>query len=89
VLKVTFAMDPEVDGELGPRAEDVAQEAIDATATAYTDNAEIDVDEQLRIQLSSRGIRAVNEEWLSETAREIRSGHHTRVADQDAGPAGP
>jgi hypothetical protein len=78
-----FEMEPEVDGELGARVEDVAQEAIDATATTYTNDAGIDVDEFLRVQLSSRGIRAVNEEWLAETAHQIRSGHEIRVGEPD------
>jgi hypothetical protein len=85
---MNFEMDPEVNGELGARVEDVAQEAIDATATTYTNDADIDVDEHLRIQLSSRGIRAVNEGWLSEIAHEIRSGHEVRVGEPDGSVSG-
>lgn len=80
---MTFQMEPVVEGDLGASVEDVAQEAIDATATTYTTDAGIDVDEHLRLQLSSRGIKAVNEEWLAETGHTIRSGHASREGQSD------
>jgi hypothetical protein len=83
VLRVKFEMEPEVAGDLSARVEDVAQEAIDAVAATYASDAEIDVDQHLRAQLSGRGIRAVSEEWLSEIAQEIRSGHPVRVGEPD------
>jgi hypothetical protein len=83
VLRVKFEMEPEVAGDLGARIEDVAQEAIDATAATYASDADIDVDQHLRAQLSGRGIRAANEEWISETAQSIRSGHRVRVGEPD------
>jgi hypothetical protein len=83
VLRVKFEMEPEVAGDLGARIEDVAQEAIDAVAATYASDAEIDVDQHLRAQLSGRGIRAVSEKWLSEIAQEIRSGHPVRVGEPD------
>jgi hypothetical protein len=76
-------MNAQYEGELGAPVEEVVQESIDAVATTYTNDAGIDVDEQLRTQLSSRGIRAVDESWLSEVAHQIRSGHHVRVGEPD------
>jgi hypothetical protein len=81
-------MNAEYDPDLGAPVQDVAQEAIDAVATTYTNDAGIDVDQQLRAQLSSRGIRAVDESWLSEVAHDIRSGHHVRVGQPDVSVKG-
>src|SRR3954453_12035711 len=72
-----------IDGELGAPIEDVAQEAIDATATAYTTDAAIDVDEQLRVQLHARGVVAGDEERIRELAHRILSGHHVSVGRPD------
>jgi hypothetical protein len=88
VLTVKFEMDPEVAGDLGSPIEDVAQEAIDAVAATYASDAGIDVDQQLRAQLSGRGIRAANEEWISEIAQAIRSGHRVRVGEPDGSVGG-
>jgi hypothetical protein len=88
VLTVKFEMDPEVAGDLGAPIEDVAQEAIDAVAATYASDAGIDVDQQLRAQLSGRGIRAANEEWISEIAQAIRSGHRVRVGEPDGSVVG-
>ena len=76
-------MGAECEGELGAPVQDVAQEAIDAVASTYTHEADIDVEEHLRVQLSSRGIKAVHESWLSEVGREIRSGHRVQVGRSD------
>ena len=80
-----FEMASDFEGELGAPVEDVAQEAIDATATAYANyaDADIDVEQHLRAQLSSRGIRAADEEWIAEAAHEIRSGHRVSVGRPD------
>src|SRR3954453_17033854 len=83
-----------IDGELGAPIEDVAQEAIDATATAYTTDAAIDVDEQLRVQLHARGVVAGDggrgrgvaprqRETTPRLAPRIRSGHHVPVGRPD------
>ena len=69
--------------DLGAPAEDVAQEAVDATATTYTNDASIDVTEHLRSQLSSRGLRTKHEEELEGLAAKIRSGYHVRLGAQD------
>ena len=68
---------------LGARIEDVAQEAIDATATLYTNDPDIDVEEQLRGQLSGRGVAAADEATLDEIARSIRAGHSESVGQSD------
>lgn len=46
------------DTDLGAPVRDVVQEAIDATATRYTGAPELDVDQALREELRSRGVRA-------------------------------
>jgi hypothetical protein len=69
--------------QLGARIEDVAQEAIDATALAYANDAAIDVDQHLRAQLSSRGIAAADTETLAEIQRAIRAGHPSSVGRSD------
>jgi hypothetical protein len=81
-----FEVLPDFDGELGARVEDVAQEAIDATATLYTSDGGIDVDDQLRTQLQARGLSAP-EETIAEVARGIRSGHHVAVGRSDGSVA--
>ena len=88
VRSVKFEMEPEVAGELGARIEDVAQEAIDAVAATYASDADIDVEQHLRDQLSGRGIRAVNQDWISEVAQDIRSGHPVRVGEPDGSGGG-
>lgn len=78
-----FEVVRDIEGELGAPIEDVAQEAIDATATAYTTDASIDVDEQLRVQLRARGIAASDEATIAELAHGIRSGHHVSIGRPD------
>ncbi|SFC33861.1 hypothetical protein SAMN04487968_105233 [Nocardioides terrae] len=78
----------DIDGELGAPIEEVAQDAVDATAGLYTSDASLDVEEQLRIQLHARGIAAVDEASISELAHGIRSGHHVSIAGSD-GPDVP
>jgi hypothetical protein len=68
------------DGVLGAPAAEVAQSAVDATETAYANDSGIDVERRLGEELSSRGLRASNGEWLGEAARRIRSGHHVTVS---------
>lgn len=78
-----FEIDPERATELGAPVDDVAQEAIDATATLYADEAGVDVEKLLAAQLASRGLRAGDEQLITELAHEIRSGHHVRVGRSD------
>ena len=77
-----FEIDPGRTDELGAPVLDVAQEAIDATAGTYASDAEIDVEDHLRAQLSSRGLRA-DDAAVVEVARAIRSGHQVTVGNQD------
>ena len=78
-----FEIANDYDGELGAPIDDVAQEAIDAAATTYTGDASVDVEQQLRAQLASRGIQAADEESIAQIAQEIRSGHHVSVGRPD------
>ncbi len=75
-------MELRADQDLGAPIEDVAREAADATSTAYTHDAGIDVEEHLRAQLASRGVSA-DEEELRELAAEIRSGHGVELGHPD------
>jgi hypothetical protein len=83
VLKVNFEMAPEFEGEVGAPIDHLAQEAINATATAYADDAGIDVEQLLRAQLSSHAIEARNDQWIAQTGHRIRSGHHVSIAKPD------
>ena len=78
-----FVVKGDNEHDLGARIEDVAQEAIDATATLYTNDPDIDVEEQLRGQLSGRGVAAADEATLDEIARSIRAGHSVSVGQSD------
>jgi hypothetical protein len=64
--------------ELGARVEDVAQDSVEATALAYTDDAGIDVADRLRTELHSRGLEA-DEQTIADLAHAIRSGHDVSV----------
>ena len=81
MMRFEIAKDSE--GELGAPIDDVAQEAIDATATTYSSDAGIDVEQHLRAQLASRGIQAADEESLADIAHQIRSGHRVSVGRPD------
>jgi hypothetical protein len=62
---------------------EAVQGAVDATATAYAQDASTDVDERLRAELLERGVDIDDDEWVAETARGIRSGHHVQVGAPD------
>ncbi|WGL51014.1 hypothetical protein P5P86_13690 [Nocardioides sp. BP30] len=81
-----FELDPaagepgaETGAETGADIAAAVQQAIDATATAYTDDARIDVEERLRGELRERGLKASDEAAIEELARDVRSGHHVSV----------
>ena len=80
-------MEFRTDHDLGADVEDVAREAADATATAYTHDAGIDVEEHLRAQLASRGLTA-DAATLAELARRIRSGHELDLGRPDGSERG-
>ncbi len=71
------------EGEPGAPLQDIAQEAVDATATTYTRTPEIDVEEVLRTELESRGLAADTDATLQELATAIRSGHEVRLGWHD------
>lgn len=75
------------DHDLGARIEDVAQEAIDATALTFAHDAGIDVEDLLRAQLASRAIAAADDQTLAEATREIRAGRPPSVGRSDGSVA--
>jgi hypothetical protein len=74
-----FEADPDFDGEVDGDVAAVAQQAVEATATAYTEDAGVDVEERLRAELRSRGVAVVDAGSIAELAHGIRSGHHVSV----------
>ena len=64
------------DPETTRQVQSATQAAVDATATAYTDDASVDVDKRLRSELSQRGLDVDDDAWLAEVAHRVRSGHH-------------
>lgn len=75
----------EATGEVpgGASVQDVAQEAVDAAASAYTEDAGIDVEERLRTELRARGLAPTEDGALGALARRIRSGHHVSLREPD------
>jgi len=53
----------------------VVQAAVDATSTAYTADAGIDVEQRLRRELVAHGVEVDDDQWVAEVAHGIRSGH--------------
>jgi hypothetical protein len=72
--------------DLGAPVRDVAQAAIDATATAYTRSPEVDVAAALRDHLHERGVDTTDEA-IEELATAIRSGHEVRLGRHDGSVA--
>lgn len=77
---------PEPDPETTRHPHTARQAAVDATATAYTEDGSIDVRARLEVEMRERGL-GIDDLWLTEVARGIRSGHHV-VVDEDPGSAG-
>jgi hypothetical protein len=71
------------DHELGAPVRDVAQEAVDATAVLWSRSSGIDVEQSLRDELHSRGLRAVDDGSLRRLADDIRSGRAVRLGEHD------
>ena len=69
--------------DLGAPVRDVVQEAIDATATYYTRSPDVDVDQTLREELRSRGVRATDDTSVEQIAHAIRSGHEVQLGEHD------
>lgn len=85
-LMTGIERDPERTDDLAAPVEDVAQEAIDATSTAYTNDAGIDVAERLTVEMRSRGLRA-DGAAIAGIAGDIRSGHAVAVGRSDGSTA--
>jgi len=64
------------------------QRAVDATATAYTADASIDVEDTLRREMAQAGMALDDDDWVREVAHAVRSGHHVTF-DAPAAPAAP
>jgi len=62
----------------------LVQEAVDAAATAYTGDAGVDVEQRVRQELADRGVEVADDDWLSELAHHLRSGHHVQVSGEPA-----
>ncbi len=78
----------EMQPSAGPPIERVralTQEAVEATSTAYTEDAHVDVDARLREEMAGRGL-PVEDGWVTHVAHGIRSGHH--LSFEDPGSAG-
>ena len=73
----------EIHGDLGAPVQDVAQEAVDATATRYASTPDIDVLQTLREQLHGRGLAAVSDTDLEQVAASIRAGHAVQIGEHD------
>ncbi|WP_435768864.1 hypothetical protein [Nocardioides sp. SYSU DS0651] len=76
--------DPHFDPDFGPDFDPEAvraatQAAVDATATMYTTDAGLDVEQRLRIEMQDRGLDVDDDDWVAEVARRVRSGHDVRV----------
>jgi len=68
--------------------QDVKQEAIDSTATAYAADGDLDVEAHLRRELASRGITGADGDMAAEVAQSIRSGHPKVVGEHDGSVRG-
>lgn len=55
------------------------QDAIEATSTAYTDDATTDVEQRLLAELRDHGVELDDDDWVGEVARAIRSGHGVQL----------
>jgi hypothetical protein len=55
------------------------QAAVDATATLYTEDAGLDVEQRLRMEMQERGLDVEDDPWITEVAHRIRSGHDVQV----------
>ena len=58
---------------------ELSQQAIDATSTAYTQDASLDVGARLREEMSERGLDVDDDAWIDQVSHAIRSGHGVRV----------
>jgi hypothetical protein len=65
------------------------QQAVDATATAYTRDGSIDVEDTLRREMAQAGMALDDDTWVREVARAVRSGHRVEfTSPTEAGSLG-
>ncbi|MBC2934337.1 hypothetical protein [Nocardioides sp. zg-1228] len=69
-------------GDLGAPLEDVAQEAVDATAATYARTPGVDVAATLREHLRGRGIDTTDA-TVEQLAEAIRAGREVRLGRHD------
>ena len=55
--------------------QEATQDAVDATSTAYAEDAHLDVEARFRAEMEQRGYTVTDDAWVSELAHNIRSGH--------------
>jgi uncharacterized protein (DUF1499 family) len=76
------------DHELAAPVHDVAREAVDAAATVWARSSVTDVEESLRAELRSRGLRVVDDSNLRALADDIRAGRPVRLGRHDGSVSG-
>lgn len=55
------------------RVIELIQAAVDETMQAYTDEADLDVEQRLRSALEQRGVDPTSDEWLADQSDLIRA----------------
>lgn len=78
-------MDERTSKALVRQLRETTQAVVDETATAYTDDASLDVRAHLQAELARAGVDIDDDEWLDEVARSIRAGRHVVFERDDAG----
>ena len=68
-------MDPELEIDTARHLQALTQAAVDDTATAYTEDADLDVEAHFREEMEKHGITVADDEWVADLAVNIRSGH--------------
>ena len=91
VICVEFDVNPGGEGQMSPRMVETLQSAVDATASAYAENADLNVEEWLRTELGLWGISVSDDDWLADQADVIRTrqpipaGEPSQTANADDG----
>jgi len=68
-------MDPELEMDTARHLQALTQSAVDDTATAYTEDAGLDVEAHFREEMEKHGVTVADDEWVADLAINIRSGH--------------
>lgn len=72
-------MDDETTGLSPDDLRRTVQDAVDAAAAAYTADAGVDVEQQVRAELRSRGLELDDDAWVRDLAHHVRSGHPVEI----------